>query len=156
MTFYGFFDRVSNLSIPTLVITTFIVILFAISSFHNIRALRIDCILKIDSCQSSEWLICLKHKEGCFTNWLNFGREPWSSGYGKRLTSESHGFEPRHHILGGHFFAYICCKNCNLCSKRPKINEKEAGVGPIKWNRKSMSFDSSKLGDWRRGATRTR
>ena len=52
--FYGFFDRASNLSIPTLVITTFIVILFAISSFDIIRALRIDCILKIDSCQSSE------------------------------------------------------------------------------------------------------
>ena len=24
-----------------------------------------------------------------------------------------------------------CCKNCNVCLKRPKINEKEAGVGPF-------------------------
>ena len=31
------------------------------------------------------------------------------------------------------FFTYICCKNCNdVCLKRPKINEKEAGVGPLK------------------------
>ena len=29
------------------------------------------------------------------------------------------------------FFTYICCKNCNVCLKRPKINEKEAGVGPF-------------------------
>ena len=27
------------------------------------------------------------------------------------------------------FFTLICCKNCNdVCLKRPKINEKEAGV----------------------------
>ena len=42
-----------------------------------------------------------------------FGQEPWSSGYG--------GFESRHRILDGHLFTY----------KRPKINEKEAGVGPF-------------------------
>ena len=30
------------------------------------------------------------------------------------------------------FFTLIWCKNCNdVCLKRPKINEKEAGVGPI-------------------------
>jgi len=29
-------------------------------------------------------------------------------------------------------FTFICCKNCNdVCLKRPKINEKEAGVGPF-------------------------
>jgi len=26
----------------------------------------------------------------------------------------------------------ICYKNCIVCSKRSKINEKEAGVGPFK------------------------
>ena len=36
------------------------------------------------------------------------GREPWSSGYGKRL--KGHGFESQHRILDGHFFTYICCK----------------------------------------------
>ena len=30
-----------------------------------------------------------------------------------------------------YFFALICCKNCIVCLKRPKLNEKEAGVGPF-------------------------
>ena len=51
---------------------------------------------------------------------------------GRDSHSEGHGFESRHHILDGHFFTYICCKNCNVCLKRPKLNEKEAGVGPYK------------------------
>ena len=29
------------------------------------------------------------------------------------------------------FFTLICCNNCIVCLKRPKINKKEAGVGPI-------------------------
>ena len=41
------------------------------------------------------------------------------------------GFEFQHHILDGHFFTYNCCKNCNVWWKRPKINEKEAIVGPF-------------------------
>ena len=28
------------------------------------------------------------------------------------------------------FFQIDCAKNCNFCLKSPKINEKEAGVGP--------------------------
>ena len=45
---------------------------------------------------------------------------------------ECRGFESLHRIMDGHFFTYICCKNCNdVCLKRPKINEKEAGVGPF-------------------------
>ena len=50
---------------------------------------------------------------------------------GRDSRSEGRGFESRHRILDGHFFTYICCKNCNVCLKRPKINEKEAGVGPF-------------------------
>ena len=34
-------------------------------------------------------------------------------------------------ILDGHIFTLICCKNCNACLKRPKINKKEAGNGPF-------------------------
>ena len=30
------------------------------------------------------------------------------------------------------FFTLICCRKCIVCLKRPKINEKEAGVGPFK------------------------
>ena len=41
------------------------------------------------------------------------------------------GFESRHCILDGHFFTLICCKNCSDCLIRPKINEKEARVGPF-------------------------
>ena len=41
------------------------------------------------------------------------------------------GFESRCRILDGHFFTFICCKNCIVCLKRPKINKKEAGVGPF-------------------------
>ena len=32
---------------------------------------------------------------------------------------------------GWTFFTLICCKNYIVCLKRPKINVKEAGVGPI-------------------------
>ena len=32
------------------------------------------------------------------------------------------------------FFQIDCAKNCNFCLKSPKINEKEAGVGPFKKN----------------------
>ena len=43
------------------------------------------------------------------------------------------GSNPDASILDGHFFALICCKNCiDVCLKRLKINEKEAGVGPLK------------------------
>ena len=49
---------------------------------------------------------------------------------GRDSRSEGRGFESRHRILDGHFFTYICCKIFNdVCLKRPKINEKEAGVG---------------------------
>ena len=40
-------------------------------------------------------------------------------------------FESWQRILDGHFFTFICCKNCNVFGKA-KINEKEAGVGPFK------------------------
>ena len=46
--------------------------------------------------------------------------------------SDDRGFESWHRILDGHFFPLICCKICNdVCLIRPKINDKEAGVGPL-------------------------
>ena len=48
---------------------------------------------------------------------------------GRDSRSEGRGIESRHCILDGHFFTY--CKNCDVCLKRPKINEKEAGVSPF-------------------------
>ena len=42
------------------------------------------------------------------------------------------GFESQCCILDGHdIFTLICCKNCIVCLKRPKINKKGAGVGPF-------------------------
>ena len=65
---------------------------------------------------------------------------------GRDSRSEGRGFESQHRILDGHFFhIYICCKNCNdVCLKRPKMNEKEAGVGPFK---KSIYFTLKFLGE---------
>ena len=57
----------------------------------------------------------------------------WSSGYGRRLILRGHGFKSRLHILDGYFFTLICCKNCiDVCSKRPKINEKRPGLAHLK------------------------
>ena len=50
---------------------------------------------------------------------------------GRDSCSKGRRFESWHRILDGHFFTYYCCKNCNVCLKRPKMNEKEAGVGPF-------------------------
>ena len=61
------------------------------------------------------------------------GREAWSKGVmGGDSRSEGRGFESRHYILYGHFSHIFVVKNCDdVCLKRPKINEKEAGVVPF-------------------------
>ena len=65
----------------------------------------------------------------------NVGREPWSSGYGRRLTFQRSWVRIPAPDTGWTFFTLICCKNCIVCLKRPKINEKkEAEVGPFKKN----------------------
>ena len=51
---------------------------------------------------------------------------------GDNSCSKGHGFESWCHILGGHFFTLICCNNYIVGLKIPKINKKEAGVGPFK------------------------
>ena len=39
------------------------------------------------------------------------------------------GFESQHCIQGGHFFTFICCKNCNaVCLKRQKSMKKRPGM----------------------------
>ena len=43
-----------------------------------------------------------------------------------------HGFESRAPYTGWSIFTFISCKNCIVCLKILKINEKEAGVGPFK------------------------
>ena len=61
---------------------------------------------------------------------------------GRDSRSKGCGLESRYCILVGHFFTNICCKNCNGCLKRPKINVKEAGIGPFK---KTWSYFSLRL-----------
>ena len=39
-----------------------------------------------------------------------------------------------------HFFTFTCCKICIVCLKRPKINKKEAGVGPFKKTKRRQFF----------------
>ena len=41
------------------------------------------------------------------------------------------GFESQRRLLDEYFFTLVCCKNCTVSLKRPKINEKEAEVGPF-------------------------
>ena len=50
---------------------------------------------------------------------------------GRDSCSKGRGFESRHSILDGHFFTYICCKNCNVCLKRPKNKQKRCRGWPI-------------------------
>ena len=45
--------------------------------------------------------------------------------------SKGYEFKSWHSILDGHFFTVICCKNCYVCLKKLKMNEKEAGDGPF-------------------------
>ena len=39
--------------------------------------------------------------------------------------SKGCGFESRRHILDGHFFTFICCKNCNVCLKKTENKTKK-------------------------------
>ena len=38
------------------------------------------------------------------------------------------------------FFTLICCKKCIDCLKRPKINEQEAGIGPLLYHSHKKPF----------------
>ena len=62
---------------------------------------------------------------------IQLKREPWSSGFMEDDSClRGHEFESQRCILDGHFSHWFVEKI--VCSKRPKINEKEAGVGPFK------------------------
>ena len=76
-----------------------------------------------------------------------FGREPWSSGYG---LLKGCGFKSQSRILDGHFFPLICSINCIVCLKRPKINKKEAGVGPFKKTFSVSQLSAKILKHWSR------
>ena len=82
------------------------------------------------------WSLCIspvRHFVHPLQHCSVIGREPWPSGYGRRLTFERSWvrFPAQDTGWTWHFFTLICCKNCIVCLKRPKINEKEARVGPF-------------------------
>ena len=60
---------------------------------------------------------------------VNMGRSPGLVVMGGDSRSKGHGFKSRHRIVDGHFSHIFVVKICNVCLKRPKINEKDAGVG---------------------------
>ena len=45
--------------------------------------------------------------------------------------SKGRGFESHYCIMDGHFFTFICCKNCSICLKKKKTIEKDAEDGPF-------------------------
>ena len=45
------------------------------------------------------------------------GESPGLLVMGGDSCSKGCGFKSQHHILDGHFFTFICCKNCNFCLK---------------------------------------
>ena len=73
-----------------------------------------------------------KFETGPFQNflvYLGIVKEPWSSGLGRPKVVGSNPSDT--YWMDMTFFTLICFKNCIVCLKRPKINKKEAGVGPF-------------------------
>ena len=46
--------------------------------------------------------------------------------------SKGREFESQHHLLDGHFFRFVCCKNCSVFG-RTKINKKRPGLAHKKF-----------------------
>ena len=67
------------------------------------------------------------------------GREPWSSGYGKRLMFRTSWVRFLALYTGWTIFHVYLMYNCNVCLKRPKLNKKEARIGPLKKLIKAIS-----------------
>ena len=65
---------------------------------------------------------------------IKLGRSPGLVVMGDDSCSKGCGFESGRRILDGMtFFTFICNKICiDVCLKKPKVNKKEAGVGPFK------------------------
>ena len=49
---------------------------------------------------------------------------------GRDSRSKGRGFDSRRRILDGHI-SHLFAVKIKVCLKRPKINKKEAGVGPV-------------------------
>ena len=60
---------------------------------------------------------------------VRLGREPWSSGYGKRLMFQMLWVRILAQYTGWTFFTYICCKNVMVFVWKDQKTIKEAGFG---------------------------
>ena len=63
---------------------------------------------------------------------------------GRDTCSKGCEFESQQHILDGHFFTFICCKNRGVFEKT-NINKKESGVGPFFLKKNSTTAVPRKL-----------
>ena len=99
--------------------------------------LCVQCMQILTNCELVwEWVVRIE--KVCESDCVSLGREPWSCGYVRQLMSERLWVQiPGLYEMS--FFTLICCKNCIVCFKRPKINKKEAGVGPFKKNKQEVS-----------------
>ena len=88
--------------------------------------------LGIEKDSKKEWPGNKTNRFFCNKHYVRVGWEPWSSGFGKRLMFQRSWVWFLALNTGWTFFTFIFCKNCKACLKRPKINQKEAGVGPLK------------------------
>ena len=62
---------------------------------------------------------------------MALGGSPGLVVMGRDSCSKGRGFESRHRILDGHLSHIFVVKIVMFVLKRPKINEKEVGVGPF-------------------------
>ena len=99
----------------------------------SVKSFSLEAMKPID-CLPTYIKSCINARQELMLGW-----EPWSSGYGKRLTFQrSWVWIPAPYTVFT-FFTNICCKNCNVCLKRPKINEKEAGIGIIFFKKRTYA-----------------
>ena len=82
-----------------------------------------DCFVTDSIAQHSKWIDNVIKK---FQGW-----KPWSSRYGRRLTSKRLCVRIPVLDTGWKIFTFICCKICSVCVEKSKIEEKEALVGPF-------------------------
>ena len=66
------------------------------------------------------------------------GREPWSSGYGRRLSSKGHEFESRHRILDAHI-TYLFAVKFVIYVRKDKNKLKRGRVRPIFINKRQKT-----------------
>ena len=90
-------------------------------SFHTMHRLQRDSNTKDITLTARPPPPQPKTKNVAPINYFRHGREPWSSGYGRRLISRRSWVQIPAQYTGWKFFTYMCCKNCNdVCLNRAK------------------------------------